>query len=461
MNNDNVDQDTGTNNTPQRGRVDLLNSPIMKSLISFTIPLTFSFVVQMLYGLIDRWFISKLGTEAIAGIGIGEQLNFLIFTLGSGFCMGTGVIVARRIGEKDRDGADRTATQAIVFLFATTLILTAGLYVALPYVLTIFRANARTTELAHQYLTGILFGFAANLISFQINAIVRSTGNTVYPTIILLSTTLMNAILAPVFIFYWNLGMFGAGLATALAQLFGALVNISFLLRGKAGIHLRLDGYKPDFHIISREMSLGLPSSLQMIAVSSTRIVIFTLVSGFGTHVVAAYTLGISVDFMVFMFIFSIGIAVEIATGQNLGANKPERVFAYHRAGIEALAAIVLVFGIAVYLFGSHFVSYYTTDASVIREVEGYLHVSVFGYLFFAIGIVSARVISGAGAAYQSLFIVAGSIVGIQLPIVIIFTKYFGWQQTGIWIGAATGYFFLAMIGLVNVQGKKWLKVRV
>lgn len=451
-----------TNPTQRRStRIDLLNSPIMSSLIKFTIPLTFSFVVNMLYGLIDRYFISRLGTEAIAAIGIGEQLNFLIFTLGSGFCMGTGVIVARRIGERDQEGADRTATQAITFLFIATLILTTILYIALPHVLKLFNAETRVTTLAMEYLSGILFGFMANLLSFQINAIVRSTGNAVYPTVILLSTTVMNAILAPILIFYFNMGMFGAGLATALAQIFGMLVNIYFVLGGKAGIHLRFDNFKFDGHIIGKVLSLGLPSSLQMLSVSVTRIAILRLVAGFGQSVMAAYTLGLSADFMAFMFIFSVGIAVEIATGQNLGAKKPERVFAFHKAGIQALAVVVAVFGFVVYIFGGSFVGIYTDDPVVISEAVNYLHISVFGYLFFAIGIVSARVISGAGAAYQSLAIVGGSIVLIQLPLVYLFCTVFGWQQTGIWIGSATGYLFFALISLVNLFGKRWLKVSV
>ena len=243
--------------TLRRGHVDLLNGKFVPTLAKFALPLTVSFLVNMIYSLIDRWFISHLGTDAIAAIGLGEQLNFLVFTLGSGSCMGTGVIVARRVGEGDREGADRTATQAIVFMLAATLILTTILLLALPHVLALFGAEAQVTLLAEQYLSAILLGFAGNLLTFQINAIVRSTGNVMYPMMILLSTTVINAILAPIFIFVLNMGMFGAGLATALAQIIGMIVNIVLILKGKAGIRLRLDDFRLDWNIIGKITSLG------------------------------------------------------------------------------------------------------------------------------------------------------------------------------------------------------------
>ncbi len=445
----------------ERGRVDLLNSPFVPSLTKFAIPLTFSFLVNMIYSLIDRWFISSLGTDAIAAIGLGEQLGFLVFTLGSGFCMGTGIIVARRIGENDRDGADRVATQAVIFMFIATVVLTVLLEISLPTILAAFGLSAAVTSYARQYLSAVLLGFVGNLITFQINSIVRSSGNVFYPMIVLLATTLINAMLAPLFIFVLGMGIFGAGLATAVAQTMGMVFNLYLMVSNRTGIKLKLESFRFDWSVIRRIVSLGIPSSAQMMAVSLTRISIFKLVAAFGTSVMAAYTLGISVDFIVFMFVFSLGISVEVATGQNLGARKFDRVLGYHTAGLKLIAMIVAVMGFLAYTFGPHFAALYSTDAVVIDETQKYLHVSVFGYLFFGIGIISARVISGAGAAYLSLAIVAGSIVLLQLPLVYALSHFTGWNQTGIWIGAATGYALFAAIGMYAVRSKIWMKARV
>jgi putative MATE family efflux protein len=445
----------------ERGRVDLLNSEYMPSLIKFAVPLTFSFLVNMIYSLIDRWFISSLGTDAIAAIGLGEQLGFLVFTIGSGFCMGTGIIVARRIGENDREGANRIATQAVIFMIVATTIITVLLELSLPFVLNLFGLSDTVTAYAYQYLSAVLLGFVGNLITFQINSIIRSSGNVFYPMVVLLSTTVINAALAPLFIFVLNMGMYGAGLATAVAQTSGMIINLMLVLNNKTGIHLRLDEFTFDWQVIRRIVSLGIPSSAQMMAVSLTRISIFKLVAAFGTSVMAAYTLGISVDFIVFMFVFSLGISIEVATGQNLGARKFHRVLGYHTAGIKLLAIISAVLGFLAYTVGPTFASLYSSDWVVIMETQRYLHVSVFGYLFFGVGIISARVISGAGAAYVSLAIVAGSIVLLQLPLVYVFSHYTGWNQTGIWIGAASGYALFAAIGMYAVRSKIWMQAKV
>lgn len=455
------DSTSGAKPSVERGRVDLLHSDYLPSLVKFAVPLTFSFLVNMIYSLIDRWFVSSLGTDAIAAIGLGEQLSFLVFTLGSGFCMGTGIIVARRIGENDREGANRIATQAVIFMAAATVLITVLLELLLPTILDRFALSPRVTSYAQQYLSAVFLGFVGNLITFQINSIVRSSGNVFYPMIILLSTTLMNAVLAPLFIFVFDMGMFGAGLATAVAQTIGMVFNLYLMIGNKTGIKLHVDSFRFDWSVIRRIISLGVPSSAQMMAVSLTRISIFKLVAAFGTSVMAAYTLGLSVDFIVFMFIFSLGISIEVATGQNIGARKFERVLGYHTAGMKLTGIIVAVLGFLTYTLGPRFAAFYTSDPIVINETQAYLHISVFGYLFFGIGIISARVISGAGAAYLSLAIVAGSIVLLQLPLVYVLSHFTGWNQGGIWIGAAAGYALFAGIGLYAVRSKVWMEAKV
>lgn len=114
----------------QRMGVDLLNGPVDSTLRIFALPLAFSFIVNMLYSWIDTFFVSKLGSAAIAAIGVSEQLGFMIFNFGSGFAIGTGIIVARRIGEGNRGEASYTATQGIMtmLVFSTVLAIILGLF---------------------------------------------------------------------------------------------------------------------------------------------------------------------------------------------------------------------------------------------------------------------------------------------------------------------------------------------
>ena len=324
----------------KRHSVDLLNDPIDRSLRLFAIPMAFSFLINMVYSLIDRYYASRLGDAAIAAIGSSDQVTFFVFTLASGFGVGTGIIVARRYGEGDHSEAGRTAAQALGAMISIALTITAGLYIMLPVIPQLMRMPEEVGGLALQYMSFLYIGFTANLINFQLFAVVRSTGNPVFPMMILILTTILNAILAPILIFgvgpIGSMGLAGAGLATALSQISGSIVAIWAVTTGRTSIRLRFDRFRPDFSLLWRIGRLGLPASLQMLSVSVNRALIFVLVGGFGTSVTAAYTLGLNVDMVVFMSVFALGVSVEVATGQNLGAGKEERVTAYHQVVHEA-----------------------------------------------------------------------------------------------------------------------------
>ncbi len=213
--------------------------------------------------------------------------------------------------------------------------------------------------------------------------------------------------------------------------------------------------------MLGRIIRLGIPSSLQMFAVSISRMGIFKIAGTFGTTALTAYTLGLRVDLFVFMFVFATGIAVEIATGQNLGAGNIKRIFQYHRAAIKWLTAIMFVLAIAVFFGGGKFAALFTNNQDIIDATSNYLHITVFAYIFFSIGVISTRVISGAGAAFQSMAIVGGSLLFIQVPVAYVLSKFTPLGQKGIWIGIAASYVVFALIAWIRMQGRSWLKARV
>jgi putative MATE family efflux protein len=449
-------------------RTDLLNGPIDSSLRLFAIPMAFSFMVNMVYSLIDRFYVSKLGVQAIAAIGTVDQVTFLMFTLVSGIAVGSSIIVSRRFGEGDRDGANRTATQSIVFMAALSLLVTIGMYLLMPSLPAIMSMKQDAAPLAIAYMSTLYLGFAANLVSFQIFAIVRSTGNPMFPMMVLIGTTILNAVLAPFLIFgigpFPHMGMSGAGLATAVAQLSGCAFALWAVTTGNASVHLTFRGFRPNPQLLGNVAKLGFPSAVQMVSVSVKRAIIFKLVGGFGTAVTAAYTLGLNVDMLVFMSVFAVGVSLEVATGQNLGAGKPERAAAYHRSAIKQMAILMVVLGSIVWVFGEDFVRLYVdkgADLVLVREGVRYLHTTVFGYVMFAVGVVTVRSISGAGAAYVSMAITAGSLLLFQLPISYLLAHGWNWGPQGVWYGIVIGYAVFAVVSLLVHRMNFWRKVAV
>jgi putative MATE family efflux protein len=446
-------------------RVDLINDPIGPSLRRFAVPLAFSFIINMVYSLIDRFYVSRLGDPAIAAIGSSDQIVFLLFTLVSGFAVGSGIIVARRFGEGDRVGASRTGTQALVGMAITAALVTAVMYGLLPVIPTIMQMDTTVETLSMEYLSMLLIGFTFNLMNFQMFSIVRSTGNAVFPMTVLVITVVLNAIIAPFLIFgigpFPELGMRGAGLATALSQISGTAIALTALIRGWTNIHLDFTQFRLDAGLLRRVAKQGLPASLQMLSVSLNRAAIFAIVAGFGTNVTAAYTLGLNIDMMVFMSVFAMGIAVETATGQNLGAQQPERVRMIHRSAITQIGILMLLLAVVVWLFGTEFVKLYSQQPETIAEATQYLNITVIGYVFFSTGLLTVRVLSGAGAALLAMSITAGSLLGIQLPLALILGYGLAMGPLGVWIALAIGYAIFTLISLVIFRRNRWKAVHV
>jgi putative MATE family efflux protein len=446
-------------------RVDLINDPIGPSLRRFAVPLAFSFIINMVYSLIDRFYVSRLGDPAIAAIGSSDQIVFLLFTLVSGFAVGSGIIVARRFGEGDRVGASRTGTQALVGMAITAALVTAVMYGLLPVIPTVMQMDTTVETLSMEYLSMLLIGFTFNLMNFQMFSIVRSTGNAVFPMTVLVITVVLNAIIAPFLIFgigpFPELGMRGAGLATALSQISGTAIALTALIRGWTNIHLDFTQFRLDAGLLRRVAKQGLPASLQMLSVSLNRAAIFAIVAGFGTNVTAAYTLGLNIDMMVFMSVFAMGIAVETATGQNLGAQQPERVRMIHRSAITQIGILMLLLAVVVWLFGTEFVKLYSQQPETIAEATQYLNITVIGYVFFSTGLLTVRVLSGAGAALLAMSITAGSLLGIQLPLALILGYGLAMGPLGVWIALAIGYAIFTLISLVIFRRNRWKAVHV
>jgi len=282
---------------------------------------------------------------------------------------------------------------------------------------------------------------------------------------VLIITVVLNAVIAPFLIFgigpFPELGMRGAGLATALSQISGTGIALTALIRGSTNIRLDFTQFRLDGALLRRVAQQGLPASLQMLSVSLNRAAIFAIVAGFGTHVTAAYTLGLNIDMMVFMSVFAMGIAVETATGQNLGAKKPERVRMIHRSAIMQIGVLMLVLAVAVWAFGTEFVKLYTENPNTVAEATQYLNITVIGYVFFSTGLLTVRVLSGAGASMLAMSITAGSLLGIQLPLSLVLGYATPMGPMGVWIAIALGYIVFTAISLLVFRSNRWSAVHV
>lgn len=444
-------------------KVDVLSGDVDSSLRKLAAPLALAFVLNILNGWVDKIYVSRLGDIELASMGVSEQIRLLIFTLGIGFAIGTGVVVARRIGEGKQDEANNVATQALATMFVYAIFICIVCFIFLDDLLALLGYTGELKGYSYVYLQAILIGAPFNFLIFQSNAIVRSTGNTVFPMYMIGLTIIINAILSPFLIFDIildeGLGVFGAGLATAISQFLGFLITLFIMQKGYTPVTLQLKGFRPDFKVILTIVKRGIPSTLQYLSLSFNRMGMFALANTFGVKVVAAYTLGLSFDLFVFMPIFGTAVAVEIISGQNRGAGNIPRIFEYFYSAIRQISFFVIPFMVIAFFGGETFASWFSDDIEIIQETGRFLSITSLSYMFFAVGVMCTRVISGAGDTTRSFFIYSGVLFVVQLPLAWILAKYLGMAQDGLYYGVFISYLFFMFLGLYHVYRRKWMQI--
>ncbi len=443
----------------------LTEGPVAGTLWRLTIPLAFGFMINAIYSWTDMYFVSRLGDTATAALGFSDQINFVLFTIGSGFCIGTGIVVARRMGEQRSRQASAIATQAFTFMAVYSTLAALALYFILPPILPMLGLEGEMLGYTEAYLLTLLIGFPGNLLTFQTNCTVRSTGNTVFPMAVLIISALVNVCVDPILIFGMfgmpRMGIQGAALSTSIAQWVGAAISAYAIYSGKLNIRLYRPTLRFDWSVIAGIFRIGIGSSLQTLAVSTSRVIIISIANLFGTAAAAAYTIGLKVDILVFMPIFATGIAIETLVSQNLGAGKLERVALFRQTAIRHLGGVIMMMGICIYLFAENIARIFTEDPTVITLTIRYLHIAVFGYIFFVIGQTATRSLSGAGHSLRSMMIVASMLFLVQIPLAYILSRFTPLAETGVFLAISIGYLILAIVGTLAVRGQSWMQKRV
>ena len=229
--------------------------------------------------------------------------------------------------------------------------------------------------------------------------------------------------------------------------------------KGYTPVTLQFKGFKPDFAIIKIIVKRGIPSTLQYLSLSFNRMGMFSLANTFGVKVVAAYTLGLSFDLFVFMPIFGTAVAIEIISGQNRGAGNISRIFEYFYSAIKQISFFVIPFMVIAFFGGEYFASWFSDDKVIIEETGTFLSITSLSYMFFAVGVMCTRIISGAGDTIRSFFIYSGVLFLVQLPLSYLLATQFGLEQDGLYYGIFSSYLFFMFLGLYHIYRKKWLKI--
>ena len=380
---------------------DYTTGSLNRAILLLAVPMVLEMVLESLFAVVDVFWVGRLGANAIATVGLTESLLSLIFAVCIGLSMSTTAMVARRIGEKDPEGAAVAGVQAIVLGVITSVAIGIPCFIYAPQLLHLMGASDEIVATGGGYARIALGGSGAILLLFLNNAIFRGAGDAAVAMRLLWVSNLINLALDPCLIFGWGpfpkLGVTGAALATFTGRSIGVAYQFYRLMRGTERIRILVRQVRVNWTVLLRLVRVSLTGILQFAIAHTSWIGLVRIVSIFGSAAVAGYTIAIRI--VVFAILPSWGLSNAAATlvGQNLGAKKPERAEqAVWRTGLYNMLFLGSL-GVFFVFFAEPIVKLFTQDPAVIPLAAKCLRIVSYGNIGYAYAMVMLQAFNGAG----------------------------------------------------------------
>jgi putative MATE family efflux protein len=444
---------------------DFTTSPIGISLFILAVPMVVEMFAESLFAVVDVFFVGRLGADAVAVVGLTESMMALVYALAFGLAIGTTATVARRIGEKDPEGAAFTATHVIYLGIAVSLVMSVLFIVFAPQVLAFLGGSATVVGMGIPFMRIMLGGNAVVTFLFLLNAIFRGAGDAAIAMRVLWIANGLNMILSPCFIFgvafFPELGVTGAAVGTTMGRGLGVVFAFWYLFRGEKRFEIRREHWRLDLKRLWDLARLSSTALLQMLVSTLSWSVLVRVVAGFSSEAIAGYV--ICMRIVIFALLPALGLSNAAATlvGQNLGAGQPERSEAAVWKAAIANAVVYLCVGVLLLLFAHNLVAFFTTVPQVLEYGASGLHIIAFGFLFYGVGMVMETAFNGAGDTWTPTYINIFIFWIIEIPLAYLLAYKFEMGPNGVFWAITISFSLLAVIAGLMFKRGKWKLVRV
>ena len=430
-----------------------------KLIFFFALPMLLGNFLQQLYTLVDGSIVGKfIGKEALAAVGASFPIIFTMIALLIGISSGGMVVISQYFGAKDMVKVKRSIETIYIFMFFSSIILTAIGFIIIDPLFRIMKLPAEIIPQAKIYLSiyisGLILFFGYNGTS----SILRGMGDSKTPLYFLVFSTLLNVVLDLLFIVVFKWGIAGAAFATLISQACALAGIMIYLHKNHPVISFNFRQWTFDRDIFHKSLRIGLPTGLQHTFVSLGMMTLFGIVNTFGTDVVAAFTAAGRIDSLALDSAMVFSQALATFVGQNMGAGKPDRV---RRGLIITLLmswAVAGVMSIIIILFRTDIMHWFVNrnESDVIRIGGEYLTIITSFYLIFTTMFIFNGVMRGAGDTLIPMFITLFALWLIRIPVAFILSKEIG--ETGIWWAIPIGWTVGAAMSFIYYKTGRWKK---
>jgi putative MATE family efflux protein len=439
---------------------DYTSGPVGRAVVLLAIPMVLEMAMESVFAVVDVFWVSRLGPDAIATVGLTESMLTLVYTAAMGLSIGVAAVVARRIGEQRTDEAAEAAVQGI----ALGLLVAAGVAILgvslAPKLLDLMGASTAVIAIGSGYARMMLGGSASVLLLFLINAIFRGAGDAAIAMRVLWLANIINILLGPCLIFglgpFPRLGVTGAAVATTIGRGTGVLFQLYRLTRGDSRITLRRAHWKLKPAIMANLLRLSGSGTFQVFVGTASYIGLVRIVSTFGSAALAGYT--VAIRLVIFCLLPSWGLSNAAATmvGQSLGAGKPDRAErAVWIAGGYNMIVLGVV-GVVFILFARQIVGLFTHDPIAAPIGAMALRTMSYGFVFYALGMVLTQSFNGAGDTWTPTWINLACFWLWEIPLAYVLARVAGLGPYGVFLAVTIGYSTLAVVSAWLFRQGHW-----
>ncbi len=444
---------------------DFTSGSIGRAIFLLSVPMVLEMLMESLFGIVNVFWVSRLGAEAIAIVGTTEALLVLVFGIAMGLSMATTALVARRVGEGNPQAAGRAGAQAILLGTAISLVLGVIAFFGTSLLFKTLGAAPEVLAGGRRYGQIILGTNGIIMLLFLNNAVFRGAGDAAFAMRALWIGNAINLVLDPCFIFGWGpfpeMGVTGSAVATTIGRGAAVLYQLSLLFRQSGRIHITRAEWRPDFTLLREIVAISIGGVFQYLIATASWMWLVRIVAYFGAPAVAAYTVAMRIIVVTILPSWGMANAAATLVGQNLGAGKPERaeksvwIAGFANAAFLGLVTIVFL------IFAEPLIRFFTDDAVVVRAGVACLQIVSYGYVFYAFGMVMTQSFNGAGDTLTPTWINLACYWAFQLPLAYALSLWARWGANGAFWAITIAESTLAVVAVWAFRRGKWKEVKV
>lgn len=425
-------------------------------MIQFSLPMLIGNIFQQLYNMVDSIIVGKyINANALASVGATGSLNFLFFSVCLGFSVGIGIVISQYFGAKEYDNVKKAIANAIYVIGATGMIMSLLTVIFAGKILRFMDTPPEILEDAIIYLRIVSGGMLAVAAYNAISCILRALGDSKTPLFFLIIASIINVILDLIFVLVFGLGVAGTALATVISQGIAALGCAIFAINYNQYFKLKKEHLKVYWPVINKCVKVGIPVAIQNSMIALSLVMLQSVVNTFGEVAVAAYTATMRIEQLIQQPFNSLGAAMSTFAGQNIGANKIERV----KKGYLKIIIIIAIFSFIALLvaqFGGNLImKWFVNEEDVISLGAKGIKITSSMYFFLGMIYVTRGLLNGAGDAFYAMINGLVEVIGrVGFSRVLLILPMFG--VSGIWMTTGLTWFITAVASIIRYKQGKW-----